>query len=80
MVLTTLFISVSSSLPQTAYVKMVDVWLIFAQVLPWVEVLLHTLIDWVRFEEENGRQVNHHGRTINVGGKEEADKERFKII
>ena len=59
---------------------MVDVWLIFAQVLPWVEVLLHTLIDWVRFEEENGRQVNHHGRTINVGGKEEADKERFKII
>ena len=59
---------------------MVDVWLIFAQVLPWVEVLLHTLIDWVRFEEENGRQVNHHGRAINVGQKEEADKERFKII
>ena len=54
---------------------MVDVWLIFAQVLPWVEVLLHTLIDWVRFEEENGRQVNHHGRAINVGQKEEADKE-----
>ena len=80
LVLTTLFISVSSSLPQTAYVKMVDVWLIFAQVLPWVEVLLHTLIDWVRFEEENGRQVNHHGRTINVGGTEQADQERFKII
>ena len=33
LVLTTLFISVSSSLPQTAYVKMVDVWLIFAQVV-----------------------------------------------
>ena len=32
LVLTTLFISVSSSLPQTAYVKMVDLWLIFAQV------------------------------------------------
>ena len=41
LVLTTLFISVSSSLPQTAYVKMVDVWLIFAQVVPWIEVLLH---------------------------------------
>ena len=56
LVLTTLFISVSSSLPQTverqsdllrieiyilsqAYVKMVDVWLIFAQVVPWIEVL-----------------------------------------
>ena len=44
LVLTTLFISVSSSLPQTAYVKMVDVWLIFAQVVPWIEVLLNTLI------------------------------------
>ena len=32
LVLTTLFISVSGSLPQTAYVKMVDMWLIFAQV------------------------------------------------
>ena len=50
LVLTTLFISVSSSLPQTAYVKMpqtayikmVDVWLIFAQVVPWIEVLLNT--------------------------------------
>ena len=38
LVLVTLFISVSQSLPQTAYVKMVDVWLIFAQLVPWVEV------------------------------------------
>ena len=59
LVLTTLFISVSSSLPQTAYVKMVDVWLIFAQVVPWVEVLLHTLVDWMRTdkEEEEGRST-----------------------
>ena len=32
LVLTTLFIGVSESLPPTAYVKMVDIWLIFAQV------------------------------------------------
>ena len=32
LVLTTLFISVSQSLPPTAYLKMVDIWLIFAQV------------------------------------------------
>ena len=61
LVLTTLFISVSSSLPQTverqsdllrieiyilsqAYVKMVDVWLIFAQVVPWIEVRQHTTL------------------------------------
>ena len=30
--------SVSDSLPKTAYVKMVDIWLIFAQLVPWIEV------------------------------------------
>ena len=65
LVLTTLFISVSSSLPQTAYIKMVDVWLIFAQVVPWIYVLLHTLIDWMRPVEE-GRDINHHGKSITV--------------
>ena len=73
LVLTTLFISVSGSLPQTAYVKMVDVWLIFAQMVPWIEVLLHTFIDYLRTEdeEEEGREINHHGKTIIVGGKED---------
>ena len=69
LVLTTLFISVSSSLPLTAYVKMVDVWLIFAQVIPWIEVLLHTLIDLMRTEGDEGRPINHHGKTVIVGGK-----------
>ncbi len=40
LVLTTLFISVSSSLPPTAYVKLMDVWLIFCLVMPFSEVLL----------------------------------------
>ena len=79
LVLTTLFISVSSSLPQTAYVKMVDVWLIFAQVVPWLEVLLHTLIDWMRTDEEE-RRGNHHGKTITVGGgKKNEDKEMVRF-
>jgi len=68
LVLTTLFISVSGSLPQTAYVKMVDIWLIFAQVIPWIEVLLHTWIDVMRTDTEEGREINHHGRTVIVGG------------
>ena len=73
LVLTTLFISVSGSLPQTAYVKMVDVWLIFAQMVPWIEVLLHTFIDYLRTEDDEGegREINHHGKTIIVGGKED---------
>ena len=60
--------------------------------VPWIEVLLHTLIDWCRTEGEEGRevnhqhnfswtndmslsekQVNHHGKTITVGGNKDSD-------
>ena len=84
LVLTTLFISVSESLPPTAYLKMVDVWLIFAQesehnldcnllkgtnyifqMIPFVEVLLHTWLDIQRDDEK--RTINHHGKELDVG-------------
>jgi len=65
LVLTTLFISVSGALPPTAYVKMIDIWLIFAQIVPFFEVLLHTFMDSMRTEGE--REINHHGKTIKVG-------------
>ena len=64
LVLTTLFISVSQSLPPTAYVKMIDVWLIFAQMVPFVEVLLHSWMDLHRVNED--REINHHGATIKL--------------
>ena len=68
LVLTTLFISVSSSLPKTAYVKMIDIWLIFAQLIPFFEVLLHSYMDTLRVEEDGEeREINHHGKTITVG-------------
>ena len=42
LVLTTMFINISSSLPVTSYVKMIDLWLVFNLILPFCEVLLHT--------------------------------------
>ena len=42
LVLVTMFISISSSLPVTSYVRMIDVWLLFNLMVPFVEVLLHT--------------------------------------
>jgi hypothetical protein len=75
LVLTTLFISVSGSLPKTAYVKMIDIWLIFAQLIPFVEVLLHTYMDTLRVGEEGGeREVNHHGKTITVSANRDPDE------
>ncbi len=48
LVLTTLFISVYNSLPDTAYIKMIDVWLIFILLVPFFEVILHTIMDYAR--------------------------------
>ena len=73
LVLTTLFISVSQSLPPTAYVKMIDIWLIFTQMIPFMEVLLHTWMDSHRVSED--REINHHGKTLSVGDNEDGSDE-----
>ena len=71
----------NEGLPTTAYLKMIDVWLIFNLIVPFVEVLLHTykvryglsydLSSWVCFKdnlrEEDKREVNHHGRVRTLG-------------
>ena len=41
--LTTLFISITNSLPKTSYIKLMDIWLIFCLTIPFLEVLLQVL-------------------------------------
>ena len=38
LVMTTIFVSVMEKLPLTAYPKMIDIWLIFCQLVPFTEV------------------------------------------
>ena len=64
LVLVTMFISVSSNLPTTAYIKMIDIWMIFSLSIPFIEVLLHTYMDSLR--EDSDREINHHGKSIDV--------------
>ena len=49
LVLTPMFINVSNNLPKTSYVKMIDIWLIFNLLLPFIEVLVHTFMDTLRW-------------------------------
>ena len=44
LVMTTIFISVMEKLPLTSYTKMIDIWLIFCQLVPFVEVSSRPLI------------------------------------
>ena len=48
LVLTTMFLGVSGELPTTSYVKMVEVWLLFTLMVPFISVLLHIYIDSLR--------------------------------
>ena len=58
--------SVMEKLPPTSYVRMVDIWLIFGQLIPFVEVALLTIIEMYN-DQEN---INHHGlaRKVQVKG------------
>ena len=77
LVLTTMFINVSNNLPKTSYMKMIDVWLLFNLLYPFIVVLLHTYMDTLRNEEE--REINHHGRTITVDESDGASEQGLKI-
>ena len=49
--------------------------MLFNLFLPFVQVLLHTYIDLLREGEEEEREINHHGKTIKVGGEEDVNKD-----
>ena len=64
LVLTTMFINVSNNLPKTAYIKMIDVWLLFNLIKPFNDILVTTYMDSLKVDDE--REINHHGvaRTV----------------
>ena len=64
LVLATMFISVSNNLPKTSYMKMMDVWLLFTLLYPFVVILMHTYMDTLRNDDD--REINHHGKTISI--------------
>ena len=45
-----LLVGVSARLPQTSYLKMIDVWMIFALMVPFINVLLQGFLDFLRLK------------------------------
>merc|ERR1711873_313329 len=50
LVMTTIFISKLESLPPTSDIKMIDIWLILCQMVPFAEVVLLTGMEYYRSE------------------------------
>ena len=76
LVMTTIFISKMDGLPPTSAIKMIDIWLIMCQLVPFCEVILLTAIEYNSGGEQGGKTktINHHGemRVVNLddGSKE----------
>ena len=51
---------------------MIDIWLLFNLFKPFVDIIMQTYIETLRGKEE-GREINHHGKKITVGGEEKQD-------
>ena len=70
LVTTTIFIGSMQMLPTTAYIKMVDIWLVFCQLVPFTEVILLTAMEYHREDVSDG----------NVGTSLEADKRKLNWL
>ena len=51
-------------LPSTSYVRLVDIWLICGQLIPFIQVILLTLKELNNKENE---EINHHGFVRRIG-------------
>ena len=74
MVLSALFISVSNSLPPTAEIKYIDIWLLYSLFFPFMIILLNILLSLV--QEHNLKSANNVKPMKTI----ESEKNMFKKI
>ena len=68
LVMTTIFISKMESLPPTSDIKMIDVWLILCQLVPFIEAVMLTAIEYHR-ETDHVDLVNSGSKTRRANSK-----------
>ena len=68
LVMTTIFISKMESLPPTSETKMIDMWLILCQLVPFIEVILVTAVEYYREDPQPKRkeETDTHDDTMSM--------------
>ena len=70
LVMTTIFISKMESLPKTSDIKMIDIWLVLCQIVPFAEVVLLTAREYHREDENmmmpNGPEAKTNGKRCHI--------------
>ena len=77
LVMTTIFISKMESLPPTSDIKMIDIWLVFCQLVPFAEVVLLTAMEYHREDTEETNENEIVGLPIPID-KDECNEEATK--
>ena len=73
LVMTTIFISKMESLPPTSEIRMIDCWLVLCQLLPFIEVVLLTAMEYFRDTETISKDQMY-------GNKEEMSRNERYVI
>ena len=68
LVMTTIFISKMEGLPSTSDIKMIDIWLVLCQMVPFAEVVLLTAREYHR-DDEQVRNTFMNGEEVELEGK-----------
>ena len=63
LVMTTIFISKMEGLPPTSDIKMIDIWLVLCQMVPFAEVVLLTSMENHRRDDSHGRDEDKMSKT-----------------
>ena len=58
--------SISTNLPPTAYIKMIDFWLIFNLLKPFIDIIVQTYIETLRDSTEDNKKEEHEEEKDNV--------------
>ena len=78
LVMTTIFTSVMQMLPATAYIKIVDVWLIFGQLVPLSDVVLLTAMEYIREGDGSREEEFDCSTAAKLGNHMEEEEEEVK--
>ena len=79
LVMTTIFMAVMQMLPATAYVKMIDIFLIFGQLYPFAQVVLLTIMEYLREGDGSGEELDAENETVDTENEEGIPERTAKI-
>ena len=75
LVMTTIFISKMEGLPPTSDIKMIDIWLVLCQMVPFAEVVLLTAMEYNREDKKRRKR-----KTKKKGGKKRKNLQTISLI